>query len=129
MKENMASLKAVLWLFFFNVMFMGVFVGWAQKGPPTGEGFVLTLKNSAIYTLEQLEGQRVCGGPASFQAFRTLTGVQNVTHVPVPFYEGVQAIERGVCVAIVAYSTDIGRVRRDGSRWNQNPAFRVIFFP
>lgn len=52
-----------------------------------------------------------------------------MTHVPVPFYEGVPAMEHGVCVAIVAYSTDIGRVRRDGSRWNENPAFRVIFFP
>lgn len=61
----MSSLKAVLWLFFFSVMCMGGFVGWAQKGPPTGEGFVLTLKSSAIHTLEQLEGQRVCGGPAS----------------------------------------------------------------
>jgi ABC-type amino acid transport substrate-binding protein len=125
----MSSSKAVLWLFFVSVMYMGGFAAWAQKGPPTGEGFVLTFEKSAIHTLADLRGQRICGSLASFQAFRELTGVQNVTHVAVPFYEGVQAMERGMCVAVVAYSTDIGRVRQEGSRWNQNPAFRVIFFP
>ena len=50
-------------------------------------------------------------------------------HVSVPYSEGIMAMERGICDAVVAYSTDVGKIRRAMSKWKQYTQFRVIMFP
>ena len=90
--------------------------------------FIIVNPNSNITTLEDLEGHRICGTSNSLQAFLSRSGVQNVTHKAIWIEESVAALERGVCDAIIANSTDLQKIRRSISERNQFFKFKIIFF-
>jgi hypothetical protein len=126
----MSFSKLILLSVFIGVVIANSPYSLSQIGPPDGEGFILTLANSRINSLQDLNryGCRICGDSRSFEAFRSHTGY-NVRNVRMHYSEGFVAMERGLCDAVVAYSTDRGIIRELYYKWREYPSVRVFYFP